>query len=81
MLFSALTIYLVNAIPTLILHIIEIVGIGGTSQMYAEEFVLNYVIPHALILVYNLVLVYFIYLIVYFICKKFEESAPIKRKN
>ncbi len=81
MLFSAITIYLINEIPTLILHIIEIVGIGGTSQLYAEEFMLNYVIPHILILVYNLIFVYFIFLIVYFICKKFEESAPIKRKN
>ena len=81
MFFSAITIYLVNAIPTLSLHIIEIIGIGGTSQMYAEEFMLNYVIPHILILVYNLILVYFVFLITYFICKKFEESAPIKRKN
>ena len=79
MLFSALVIYLVNAVPTLFLHIFEIVDIGGTQNMYWEEFLLNYIIPHILIVVYNLLLVYGVFLIVYFICKKHEEKAPIKK--
>lgn len=78
---SSLVIYLVNAVPALILHIIELVSIGGTSQLYAEEFMLNYVVPHLLILVYNGALVFGVFGLVYFICKKFEDGAPIKRKK
>ncbi|MBQ8546057.1 MAG: hypothetical protein IJ437_03850 [Clostridia bacterium] len=79
MLVSALAIYLINAVPTLILYIIEIVGIGGTSQLYIEEFMLNYVVPHLLILLYNFILTYVVFLAVYIICNKYAESAPIKK--
>lgn len=79
MLISAIAIYLINAVPTLILYIIEIAGIGGTSQLYFEEFMLNYIIPHLLILVYNFLLTYVVFLVVYLICNKYAESAPIKK--
>lgn len=81
MIVSAVVIYLVNAIPMLILHILEIISIGGTQNMYFDEFLMNYIIPHLLVVLYNLLLVYGIFLLIYFICKKFEEKAPIKKTN
>ncbi len=79
MFFSALTIYLLNLIPALIAHIIELINVGGTQNLYFEEFMMYYIIPHIFIFVYYLVLTYLVFLGTYFICNKFAESAPIKK--
>ena len=76
---SSVIIYLLNAVPTLILHIMEIIDLGGTTEIYFKNFVLYYIIPHLVIYFKHYVLVFAVFWIVYFVCKKFEESAPIKK--
>ncbi len=81
MFFSVLTMYLINAVPTLVLNIMDIISIGGTKNMYFEEFMLQVIMPHISIILYNFILQYAIYLLVYFLCQKHAESAPIKKTN
>ena len=85
MLISCFLLYLINAIPQLILSIIDLISYGGPSNMYADEFFafigFNIVLNQAAILVYNLVLQYLVYLLVYYLCQKHEENAPIKDRN
>ena len=79
MLFSAVLIYLVNAVPALYLDIMNIIGIGGTQNMYFEDFMLQVILPHISIVIYHFVLQYVVYLFIYYLCQKYAESAPIKR--
>lgn len=79
MLLSATLIYLINAVSTLYLDIMNIISIGGTQNMYFEEFVLQVILPHISIVIYNFVLQYAVYLLIYILCQKYAESAPIKR--
>ena len=79
MLFSAVLIYLVNAVPALYLDIMTIIGIGGTQNMYFEDFMLHVILPHISIVIYHFVLQYVVYLFIYYLCQKYAESAPIKR--
>ncbi len=81
MLFSSITIYLVNFIPYFIIDILKLIAVGGTKNIYFEVFFYEYITPHIVYIVNHLFFTYIIIFITYFICKKFEESAPIKRKN
>ncbi len=85
MLISAVLMYLINAVPQLVLTIIDLIALGGPSNMYAEDFFafigFNIILNQAAILVYNLVLQYLIYLFVYYLCQKHEENAPIKKQT
>lgn len=83
MLISCLFIYIIAATPELVLSIIELISYGGPSNMYAEEFFsfigFNIILNQTAILVYNLILQYFVYLLIYYLCQRHEENAPIKK--
>ncbi len=83
MMISCLLLYLINAVPQLILTVIDFIGYGGPSNMYAEDFfafiAFELILQQASILIYNLVLQYLVYLLIYYLCQKHEENAPIKK--
>ncbi len=81
MFFSALTIYLINLIPSLIGQIISLISVGGTQNLYFEEFMMDYILPHVFTIAYYLILAYAVFLVIYFICNKYAESAPIKKSK
>jgi hypothetical protein len=81
MLISSVLIYLVNAIPALYLDIMGIISIGGTQNMYFEDFMLQVILPHISTVIYHFILLYVVYLLVYILCQKYAESAPIKKVN
>lgn len=83
MIISCFIMYLINAVPQLVLTMLDFISYGGPSNMYAEEFfafiAFDLVLQQASILVYNLVLQYLVYLFIYYLCQKHEENAPIKK--
>lgn len=85
MMISCLLLYLINAVPQLILTVIDFIGYGGPSNMYAEDFfafiAFELILQQASILIYNLVLQYLVYLLIYYLCQKHEENAPIKKQS
>ena len=85
MIISCFLMYLINAVPQLILTMIDFISIGGPSNMYAEEFFafigFELVLQQVMILIYNLILQYLVYLFIYYLCQKHEENAPIKKQT
>ncbi len=76
MIVSSVVIYIITLVPVLIGHIKELNAIGGTQNLYFSEFLMYYIVPHLFIVLYNLVLVYGVFLLVYFISAKFEDRKP-----
>ena len=81
MIVSSLVIYVITLVPTLIGHIREIKLIGGTQNLYFSEFFMYYIVPHIFIVLFNLILVYGVLLLVYFISCRFEDGKPEKIKK
>lgn len=85
MFISCLLLYLINAIPQLVLTVIDLISIGGPSNMYAEDFFafigFELVLQQTMIFIYNLILQYFVYMLVYYLCQRHEENAPIKKQT
>lgn len=83
MFISCLLLYLINAIPQLVLTVIDLISIGGPSNMYAEDFFMfigfELVLQQTMIFIYNLILQYLVYMLVYYLCQRHEENAPIKK--